>query len=308
MQRIHPTSEPRHSARAFTLTELVIALALTMFLVAAIFAATRLYIQTTTTGQRKVLKAQLTRSLIRQLQADLEGVVLVVPEEEDEMDDSSDDALTLESEDSAVEELSSTASTLDDETETSSLTEDPNSALSGDASGLVGTATQLVIHVNRPLHPMRLSSTTSLAAESLSGDEKSISWFMSGANDVTAANNFSVGGATTGLSRLEGDRFELDYADGALDSEQLSQLTKLLSPEVQELTFRYFDGQNWVDEWDSSLTGRLPQAVEVTFGFMLDDPDDRNIILGTTSAANIEYVTHVIRIPRAEPYVENLGL
>jgi len=37
-----------------------------------------------------------------------------------------------------------------------------------------------------------------------------------------------------------------------------------LAPEVTELGFRYFDGSEWQDSWDSCESGTLPVAVEIT--------------------------------------------
>lgn len=37
-----------------------------------------------------------------------------------------------------------------------------------------------------------------------------------------------------------------------------------ISRDVAYLNFRYYDGMQWLDSWDSTQTGTLPQAVEVT--------------------------------------------
>lgn len=37
-----------------------------------------------------------------------------------------------------------------------------------------------------------------------------------------------------------------------------------LAPEVTELGFRYFDGSEWQDSWDSAESKTLPVAVEIT--------------------------------------------
>ncbi len=63
---------------------------------------------------------------------------------------------------------------------------------------------------------------------------------------------------------------------------------------VRTLNFQYFDGQQWVDEWDSQVSGRLPWAVWIKINFaktkeqldyereqgfnVLDDPDFELII------------------------------
>ena len=36
-------------------------------------------------------------------------------------------------------------------------------------------------------------------------------------------------------------------------------------PEIEHLEFRYFDGQRWHGHWDSSVSGTLPAAVEMSF-------------------------------------------
>ena len=42
-----------------------------------------------------------------------------------------------------------------------------------------------------------------------------------------------------------------------------------MAPEVSLLEFRYFDGFDWFDSWDSALYGELPKAVEIALEFTL---------------------------------------
>ncbi len=313
-----PKSTQRSQYRlAFTLTELLIALALTLVLAVAIFGAIRVQVVLTSAGQRAVLKAQITRSLIRQMQADVSGVVFSEPEPEESTEETEDTGLTLGSEDEAAAVTtgagntgSGTAGSTDSTTGAASTTEtsDPSSALLNGASGIVGDSQQLVLHVSRPVHPVRLATTQSSAANTLISDEKSISWFLSGSTGITATSTGGVQGATTGLARMEGDRFAMQYSTDSGSAEQFGSLTKLLAPEVEQLSFRYFDGVNWVDTWDSTQMGRLPQAIEVTLGILLDDPAQAKIILGTKVQPQLEFITHTIRVTKSPPYVENMGL
>jgi len=41
-------------------------------------------------------------------------------------------------------------------------------------------------------------------------------------------------------------------------------------PEVVDIQFRYFDGQQWQNSWNSLQNGKLPLAVEVTFQLLSD--------------------------------------
>src|SRR5690606_39947703 len=114
------------------------------------------------------------------------------------------------------------------------------------------------------------------------GKVQSVSWFLAEANASGlqgAVGNLVAGGniyASTesgaqGLVRLAGDRFLLDQADTSLDMQTMAQYAELVAPEVNYLGFRYFDGLQWVDTWDSSLLGGLPRAVEITIGFRSTD-------------------------------------
>ena len=40
--------------------------------------------------------------------------------------------------------------------------------------------------------------------------------------------------------------------------------SQVIAPEIREIQFRFFDGQQWQAEWDSFVQQRLPTAIEVT--------------------------------------------
>jgi len=42
-----------------------------------------------------------------------------------------------------------------------------------------------------------------------------------------------------------------------------AEIAEFVAPEVVDLTFEYFDGEQFFDEWDSGLQGGLPQAIEI---------------------------------------------
>jgi hypothetical protein len=73
----------------------------------------------------------------------------------------------------------------------------------------------------------------------------------------------------------------------------------MLAPEVKSLQFRYFDGTNWADTWDSTVIGDdtitpigSPRAIEVRIGVLPPGGKDgdelkyfRQVILITTANA-----------------------
>jgi len=64
-------------------------------------------------------------------------------------------------------------------------------------------------------------------------------------------------------------RREIDRAVSNFIGESTSQITpdefsELVASEVAEIGFRYFDGQNWFDAWDSEEEGGFPTAVQIS--------------------------------------------
>ena len=53
-----------------------------------------------------------------------------------------------------------------------------------------------------------------------------------------------------------------------------------LAEGVDGLNFRYYDGDDWVDEWDSRINGKLPKAIEVVL--VMRDPRRKRITFSST--------------------------
>ncbi len=81
-----------------------------------------------------------------------------------------------------------------------------------------------------------------------------------------------------GLVKLRDDYpFQTPAEDlAASDTEQILPMQgneEFCHREVVALKIQYYDGGEWLDEWDSRVSGRLPQAVAVTIG--VADPNDQ---------------------------------
>lgn len=76
------------------------------------------------------------------------------------------------------------------------------------------------------------------------------------------------GGLARSVSRAWGDGLEASGpATGVSAIAAGSAATAdsvVISALVRSLGFRYFDGTEWLDSWDSNITGRLPYQVEIT--------------------------------------------
>lgn len=65
-----------------------------------------------------------------------------------------------------------------------------------------------------------------------------------------------------------------DVGIGVEADNATSDPAELLAPEVVEISFMYFDGTQWYEEWDSSLQQGMPVAIEIKLSLFRD-------ILGT---------------------------
>ncbi len=133
--------------------------------------------------------------------------------------------------------------------------------------GLYGNANELQVDVSRlpRLDQMQAilspdTSTTSTLTQSAMSDVKTVLYFL--ANSAGGGSTLSASGS--GLYRREMDRAVASYSSsqGQLLEDPSNQ--EALAPEVVDLEFQYYDGNEWVSEWDSTENNGLPLAVEIS--------------------------------------------
>jgi hypothetical protein len=70
------------------------------------------------------------------------------------------------------------------------------------------------------------------------------------------------------LTDLQG--CEISVAAGTLSARRLSQSPgglEVIAEGVERVRFRYFDGREWLEKFDSAATGELPVAIEASLWF-----------------------------------------
>ncbi len=273
----------------FTLLEVILAIGLTSLLLAAIYSALDLYWKYTTIGQQQVERAQIARAVFQKITHDLHCVTFVQNTTEET---SSDDASDEESEDVEIQVT------------------DPDDAYTSGNIGLYGDAESLVLHTSRPARQALFISQVDNEAE-LQSDLLSISYFLANSGSEGLAGvvgdrfRESAGqeNRAQGLARLEGDRLAMSNADESGEVEQLADHSQLLAPEVSSLQFRYFDGTDWLEVWDSIEYGTVPQAVKVTIGFRNDDVEGGLNITNAKINGYENSYSMVIALPLALPAI-----
>ncbi len=198
-----------------------------------------------------------------------------------------------------------------------SSTIDPETVLTTYTNGLIGSSTDLQLFVSRPDRTLSYVTAQELASTSdRTSDLMIVRYFMadSGGGGLSAkvAERESLGdkSGAIGLAKMQGDLYGLSTAMET--SEELPQLNAsvLLAKEISVLTFRYYDGVNWQESWDSNALNEMPKAVEITL--RLRNPEEAADALAEEEEDlyAVPETTHrmVVPIPVAEPFVTESAL
>lgn len=299
-----------------TLLELLIALGLGVLLIGSVGATLMIYLRTESTGRQRMQRAQVMRSLYQRMSEDLRDVFYL----EEITSDSADADLT------AAEETDQ--ADLEAEYGLASDYEDfitPSEAIGTRTNGLYGDSTSLVIYIKRPKRPPpRIAAKASsdedaeFLFQSAGSGLRCVSWYQNDTSSVGAmvdsiipseilSDEMTDPDGSVGLCWLDHDALELQNSEDVFDL--ISSNAQMLAPEVTEVQFRYFDGVDWVEEWDSSLQERLPNAVEVTLTFEEADLASNQVVFGDDpDGFGANTVRFVIAIPMAPPPLTELEL
>ncbi|WP_145198426.1 prepilin-type N-terminal cleavage/methylation domain-containing protein [Thalassoglobus polymorphus] len=279
----------------FSLVEVLIALALTVLLLSAVYSAVGLHLRFQTAGRDQVNKSQLMRALIRKMDEDFGSIVLYVEQaDEEEPDESSVENLE------PLDDVSDTALTIGGlESESAPIT-----------FGVVGTSEFVHLCVSRPLRDLSYDSIyTESPSSGRSNDLLTVTYGLAPVDvsmlidprkpkyDVRDDSMFD-GRPETGFGRRSIDLYAFDSATDFLDSEHV------LATEISEVQFSYFDGTAWLASWDSREIGGLPRAVKVTFGIWQQPAKTSQKGYQYSGTGTVFNVEHVFHIPLAIPLME----
>ncbi len=126
------------------------------------------------------------------------------------------------------------------------------------------------------------------------GDIKTVSYFVQASTAMgvqDTMNTFNDGTelvTNAGLVRRQLDRAIIAYANEMGDSSRLLQTGDLVAPEVVALEFAYFDGTQWVHEWDSS-TQSLPWLVQITLAIQSASGEAKSAVQPGLSISTLTY-------------------
>lgn len=311
----------------YSLLEVLLALGLTVVVVSIIASSVRLYLVILTDQKIKIERKQIARSVLTMIATDIRAGIQY----------KATDYSGLESLIESQAMMTSAALPSLDDIDDADITDQDSAGgatgaggggASADAGDTAAGESFIIDEENVSFRPTLLGSTSVLmldisrlprldqynplvaSAESMNqtpADVKSVAYFFSDAAEVVDQKiEFSIG-VVGGLYRREIDRAVAAFQNDFSLVETPDEHTKLLASEIAQIEFRYFDGKDWLADWDSGEAGGFPPAIEIS---IVIDPA-RSARNNTTYAFNgfdansMEIYRQVVQIPVAEIIVED---
>jgi hypothetical protein len=166
------------------------------------------------------------------------------------------------------------AATADTDTDSSETSESANIASSSavpPVPGLYGNQYELQVDVSRlprvDEFQRMTADTRETSLQDIPSDVKTVAYYCANANSATSSGvtNRRTGQFESGLVRRVMDRAVTLYASQySSNSQGLMQAAEVIAPEVMSIEFQYYDGTEWLFEWDSAEKEGLPVAVKIT--------------------------------------------
>jgi hypothetical protein len=243
------------------LLEVLLALALGALLILAVGVAIDIHIRLVRTGRTEVERSQLARALLSRIANDLRGTVQYCKVDLSSYSVSASTSDNAAGKAGAAEKASSssTNSTSDADESTDNTTNIADATQLPTVFGLYGNLKELRLDVVQSPRADQIQSaivaeSTSTESASL-GAVKTITYYL--------ASNAANASASGGLMRRDLDRWQAEWLAQQGELADAGRDVAPLAPEVLDIEFHYYDGTEWVEEWDTSQRSGLPMAVEV---------------------------------------------
>jgi hypothetical protein len=319
----------RHNRRsAFTLFEIVIAVALTGIVMVLIGGAIDFHLRQLTVRRTRIEEAQLARAVLRRIADDLRAIV-VLPPSDSAMHQSSIDAGSSTSGETTGSATGPTGGSTGGPTSGSSIggaiggssagrnttgqssatgSGAPSTGTSDDMAslvpppstpGLFGSQFQLQIDISRIPRYEEYQLMADFADPTQIGslsEMKNVTYFVFGTPGAGG-----TAGPLSGLVRRVVSRAAARWAIENGSYELLDENSELIAPEISAIQFAYFDGFQWYSEWDSELMGGIPMAVEIILSVQNDPnlPASIDDLRNQLASGGAVY-RMVVRLPAAE--------
>ncbi|MBL8892279.1 MAG: hypothetical protein JNL67_20050 [Planctomycetaceae bacterium] len=283
------TSRFRHPHAGFTLVEVMLSLALCIVIAGLLAAASQMYLMNIQTERDELTRARAARAVLQTMAFDLRAAVQYKPVDETAIDESIAAAEEMLPGEEEEEE------TAEEPAEEEQVVEQP---------GLAGGPNSISFDISRlprrdqfaPVVEAKTGRIVSIPSEIMNIQ------YMVGEvqEDDNSGNDVAQDGPRIGLLRMEFDRAAKRFADqggGPVSG------FEMMAEEVKAIAFRYYDGEQWYQDWDSNEMRTLPVAIEIKLQV---DPRSAEVRQQQARAGDIEAAialqeySVVVHLPIAE--------
>ncbi len=282
----------RDPAKGTTLLELLLALALTGVVMVVISMAIDLHLRTLDAGRQEIEQTQVARAVLQYIASDIRSAVWYEPIDVsgaqqtvdgtdpadlmgaggDALGDAVGDALGDAGGDMGLGDDLGADLGMDlglDDGITLNTLDIAGTVTPTTVPGLYGNQSELQVDVSRlprvDQYERALTSTDPATAQDIPSDVKTIAYYLNIEDTAMPGAEDAITGGR-GLIRRQIDRAVASWGSESGELDPSAFPGQALASEVNYLEFRYFDGIDWVTEWDSAEIGSLPLAIEITVG------------------------------------------
>ncbi|MFP6669028.1 MAG: hypothetical protein VB876_17075 [Pirellulales bacterium] len=309
----------RTSRAALTLLEVILAIALTSIVMLLVSMAIDFQLRATERRRADAEQAQIVRAVLQQMSTDLRGSLYAKTTDFSGVADLPAAQLGDLNSELTGEAGAEGAAAIDEAADEAA--DIASSITSSELPGLFGNRYELVFDISHLPNRYELARIAA-AGESAgpSGDVKSVAYYLAALQQPgvysdqaggTAPFNPENELAQIGLVRRVIDRAAVRWAAGRGEADFLLDNAELIAPEVRALEFRYFDGVEWLEQWNSDDLLGLPVAVEIIIAFAPTDEYRENLSMSELrrDIAPGQYdpdsiFRTVVRLPTGQPLDE----
>lgn len=287
----------------YSLLELILAMALMVVIMSGIATAINLYMVQLAKQQSRVERELVSRNALTMMANDIRSAVQYKATDYGGLN------TLLKTQALMIAEQSGT----DEEDIDPTLEEEGDAVLDEEEVSfrptMLGTSSAIMLDVSQlprldEYNPLMDRSSSS---ESTVSDIKSISFFFSRENGgfdpkIVRRENQVKGG----MYRREIDRAVANFRGDESLQIRPDEFAQLVASEIAEIGFRYFNGENWQNNWNSEDEGGYPTAIQIS---LVVDP--RRMATGSTSyqyngfdASMMERHELTVFLPMGEPAAE----
>jgi prepilin-type N-terminal cleavage/methylation domain-containing protein len=302
--------------RAFTLLELILAIALSAILLVLIGTSINLYLVQADASRTLVEEAQLARNVLEMIAEDLRQSVVYRPQDTSAMAE-----LASQFEEQDVDEITSSAGGSGGSGASGFGSASASSSGSGSTisqedlpapHGIQGGLEEIIIDSHRlPRIDSWLTRVGSdiyepMPAGVLWSDVKTVRYIVRpgqriAAGDVAATRlSPPTREVYGGLVRQEIDRTARVWAEEVSNRTYLDSGMQLVAPEVIAISFRYFDGVDVFETWDMTEMNGLPKAVEIRIWVQWlegDNATDSTVYNASSLPPNAREYRMIVAVP-----------